>query len=183
VRKTLVIISSTFSLAIMSAQTHLPMNAAEPPDPFIDYGACPFECCTYREWKAESNHPLYEKPHGRVIGTVKKDTTVQALTGETISRPVPFVYPQDSMTTSGIKKGEKVYLYHAEGEGSWIIWYRGKVMEDSIGSLFTGANGVKEFDEQVLKRDRTEWWAKVKLPDGRVGWVHAWGFDHQGCGE
>ena len=51
----------------------------------MDSGACPFECCTYRDWTAETTLTAYEshdpRSRGRVVFTLAPGERVTALTG------------------------------------------------------------------------------------------------------
>ncbi len=42
-------------------------NAQQPPKVHIDRGACPFECCTYREWVAKKEIALVNAPNGKKV--------------------------------------------------------------------------------------------------------------------
>ena len=44
---------------LLLALTQTPHSGA-PPMPYIDQGACPFECCTYRDWVAEAGFQAVE---------------------------------------------------------------------------------------------------------------------------
>ncbi len=64
-------------------------NASPPPAVFIDKGACPFECCTYREWTVEKDTEFYDKVDGKkIIGKVVKGTKIQGVTGEVHTVPL-----------------------------------------------------------------------------------------------
>jgi hypothetical protein len=138
-----------------------------PPDRFVDAGACPFECCTYREWTVRDSIRLLDRPNGtRVIGSARKGETVRGLTGEVISTPVAAKANREIPQTQ-IKPGDTFYVLHYEGEGHWKIWFHGKTM--SVDQSF--------FDVPKLK---AEWWVKIRKPDGVVGWALSSGqFDHQ----
>jgi hypothetical protein len=51
---------------------------------YVDKGACPFECCTYREWRAEKPTRLYADPNADspFVGVAEKGIFVKAETGE-----------------------------------------------------------------------------------------------------
>ena len=144
-------------------------NAAsdKPPDPFVDAGACPFECCTYRQWTVHDSLNLLDRPNGtRVIGFARRGETVQGLTGEVISTPVAVKADREIPDTP-IKPGDTFYVLHYEGEGDWKIWFRGDTT--SVDQSFVG-------DPQL----KAEWWVKVKKRDGVVGWTLSNGqFLHQ----
>jgi hypothetical protein len=66
-------------------------SSAVPPSPYIDVGACPFECCVYRDWRAEGKVALFDHPDGRKMGELDQGEWVTALTGETHSMPLRIV--------------------------------------------------------------------------------------------
>jgi uncharacterized Ntn-hydrolase superfamily protein len=58
-----------------------------PPMPYEDIGACPFECCTYREWASTSQVTTYTErnPAAPVAFLVAPRERVRALTGVVIA--------------------------------------------------------------------------------------------------
>jgi hypothetical protein len=134
-------------------------SKARPPSPYIDVGACPFECCTYRDWRAERPVVLFDRPDGRRIAELGKEEWIRALTGETHSIPLRVVASRE-VPEAGIHPGDVFYVLHYEGEFYWLIWYEGKTFNAEAG------------DSRVPK---TKWWAKVRRKDGSLGWVKAGG--------
>jgi len=147
------------------------------PKTFVDKGACPFECCTYREWSVGKDTTLYDKPNGtQVVGRVKKGEKVTGLTGIIYIAPTPMqvVYPH-----LPYKKGETVYLLTPIGEGFRKVWFNGKVREEEVVFLYNyGADKTcKKPDKECWGRVQGEdnegkmtWWVQVKLPNGKSGW-------------
>jgi hypothetical protein len=77
----------------------------EPPVPYEDIGACPFECCVYREWIANAAVTvLRERRMGSEAAfTLNKGDRVQAITGVVVTRQpgrVRFRTAVDLWTTS-----------------------------------------------------------------------------------
>ncbi len=68
-------------------------GADSPPAKYIDKGACPFECCTYRAWHTKADTVAYTQPDkkAKVVGLLKVNAIVEAITGEVHSTPVRFV--------------------------------------------------------------------------------------------
>jgi hypothetical protein len=63
-----------------------PPGAYKPPMPFYDWGACPFEGCTYRKWKATAPVVVWtSRDHRQVAFTIKSDEWVQGLTGVVVT--------------------------------------------------------------------------------------------------
>jgi hypothetical protein len=136
-----------------------------PPTRYIDRGACPFECCTYRNWKTEKPVTLVDRPEGKKkVATVTKGQTVRGVTGEVISMPVPMVATSDLEGTP-IKKGGRFYRLHYAGEGFWSIWYRGKVYSTELDAGPAPLNGSAPASDPSL------WWVKVRTRGGVTGWT------------
>lgn len=132
-------------------------DVTKPSSPYIDKGACPFECCTYRDWRVARNVVLFDKPDGRRIADLDQGEWVKALTGETRSIPLRIVASRE-IPEAGIHPGDVFYVLHYEGESTWKIWYEGKTFDAESG------------DPRVPK---TTWWAQVRRKSGSVGWVKA----------
>ncbi len=154
--------------SVIAAQT---TREQKPPNVYIDKGACPFECCTYREWVARTDVTLLDSPNGkRVVGRVKKGQKVLALTGEVHSVPLRVVAYHD-YPDAGVKAGDTVYVLHYVGEGYWKVWYDGKLVE------------IEDFPGKGPK-PKTTWWVKLKTSSGAIGWAVEHGnFENQdACG-
>ena len=130
-----------------------------PPSPYIDVGACPFECCAYRDWRTERETTVFDKPGGRKIAKLNKGEWINALDGETHSIPLRVVATHE-ITEAGIHRGDTFYVLHYEGEFYWKIWYKGKTFDTESG------------DPRFPK---TTWWARVRQKNGSIGWVIASG--------
>lgn len=133
-------------------------GADRPPKRFVDVGACPFECCTYRQWVVRDSVQLLDRPNGkRVVGSLHKGEAIQGLTGEVISTPVAVKADREIPETP-IKAGDTFYVLHYDGEGYWKVWFRGK-------TTFVHQSVID------VPRPDAEWWVKVKKADGVVGWT------------
>lgn len=138
-----------------------------PPQPFIDPGACPFECCIYREWFAERAIILWDRPNGRrVVARLRKDEPVEALTGEVHSTPLRVVANRD-LPDEGIKAGDIFYVLHYTGEDSWKIWHHGRVLEVDEGAT----TGVPQPASTWWGEVKSTWWVKVRTQGGLIGWA------------
>ena len=149
-------IAVLFSLALI--------NTSRPPTPYIDKGACPFEGCIYREWIALKAIRLLDRPNGkRVVGMIHQGEHVIGLTGEVHCMPVLVHALEDvpdpqNLRHIVVRKGEAFYLLHRLGEGYWLGWYKGKLID------------VDEFSNPG-KVPQAVWWVKVKTPSGLAGWT------------
>jgi|SRR6267142_807125 len=140
--------------SVIAAQT---TGAQKPPNVYIDKGACPFECCTYREWVARTDVTLLDSPNGkRVVGRAKKGERVLALTGEVHSVPLRVIAQHDYPDV-GVKAGDTIYILHYEGEGYYKVWHHGNVVD------------VENFDEAA--KQKITWWVKLKTRSGSIGWT------------
>jgi hypothetical protein len=140
--------------SVPAAQT---TGEKKPPNVYIDKGACPFECCTYREWVAHTDVTLLDRPNGKkVVGRIKKGERVLALTGEVHSVPLRVIAKYD-YPEAGVKAGDAVYVLHYEGEGYSKVWHEGKVID-----LEDPSDGA---------RQKVTWWVKLKTRSGVIGWA------------
>ena len=137
------------------------------PATYVDKGACPFECCTYRQWTANTAITLWDRPKGtRVGGSLHKGQIVQGLTGEVWSTPLPVKSDRDIPETA-IKAGDTFYALHYDGEGNWKVWFRGALIlvNDTVINI---------------PDTHAEWWVQIKDTGGNVGWaISRRNFDHQ----
>ena len=140
--------------SVLAAQT---TGEKKPPNVYIDKGACPFECCTYREWVARTYVTLLDSPNGKkVVGQINKGERVLALTGEVHSVPVRVIAQQD-YPEAKIKAGDTVYILHYEGEGFWKAWHDGTVVD------------VEDLSD--AGKQKITWWVKLKTRSGAIGWA------------
>jgi hypothetical protein len=124
---------------------------------FIDKGVCPFECCTYRQWKVKKTTILYDKPEGtQQIAILNPGDSVKGMTGEVRSIPVKM-RATHNISMTDIKADDIFYVINYIGEGSWKIWHKEK---------FTT---VHQADVKITKPETT-WWVKVKDAKGNIGW-------------
>ncbi len=65
-----------------------PSEHAGPPLPYLDWGACPFECCTYREWRTVKAVTVLQERRRKssVSFLLKPGDRVVALTGVVVTR-------------------------------------------------------------------------------------------------
>ena len=147
-------------LCVMAAASPPALAAAgaAPPNPFVDKGACPFECCTFRDWRTNRAVTLLDKPNGtRKITIVAAGTVVRGVTGQVFSAPILLTAAHD-YPESPIKTGDVFYALHNAGEGYWAVWFRGKVYS-------------VEFGPKETTNDTSKWWVNIRTRHGKTGWV------------
>ncbi len=179
-KKTITILTILLSANLTAAE----ISTDKPTIPFFDWGACPFECCTYKEWTAKRDVNIYKDRSGKseISFRVKSGQSVRGLTGVVIttaygitkiSKPLQIGYTADSKTPQlSLKAGDIVYTLHYEGEGNDVFWYKGKTYSDQI-AIPDNAWGAPPNSEtvKIISRPQTEWWAQVQDKDGNLGWT------------
>ena len=146
-----------------------------PPKNYLDWGACPFECCVYREWVAKEPVKIYQdrEESSPVVATLNMNESVNALTGVVVTQKVgrakilmPITVWKNSKSISPsevtIKKGAIVYPLHYEGEGYSAFWYKGQIYSGEL------VDAKKVNIEQMNQYD---WWAQIKTKNGEIGWT------------
>lgn len=161
-----------FLVAVLLALASMPTTAAPiaPPNPHVDNGACPFECCTYRDWKTTKPVTLLDKPHGqKIVTSVPAGQVVHGVTGNVYSVPVrtvaakSFKVSSNTFQNASIRKGEVFYVLHYLGEGATLIWFKGKTYDAELEPVSATAEGPPS--------DGPQWWVKVRTLSGKSGWV------------
>ena len=156
-----------------------------PPPNFSDWGACPFECCTYRQWTVDKPTAIYRdrSTTSAVVFRVRKGDRVTGMTGVVITiKPGKAAIRKDTTLGEGtrkihVKAGDTLYLLHYEGEGFFKFWFRGKTYDREM--LFPPDNPVGKSiltdgtasDIETISDPETVWWVKVKNRAGQVGWT------------
>jgi hypothetical protein len=70
--------------------------SGRPPERYVARGACPFECCSYREWDVLKTTALYDVPFGTlVVSSAVKGQRVRGVTGDVHLRPTPVAVVHD----------------------------------------------------------------------------------------
>jgi hypothetical protein len=96
---------------------------------------------------------------------VKKRERVTGITGVVITTKAGQVKALKSFTTSSgvkIKANDIFYLLTYQGEGFYLIWYKGKKFE---------AEAYDKDDMKVLNAPVAVWWVKIRNRRGQVGWT------------
>ncbi|GEM_PF-960412 len=165
------------------------------PVPFYDRGACPFEGCTYRQWKATADILVHQDHSGGspVTFTVGKGEWVTGLTGVVvITNPGKIrILRHIRFGTTAVygQTGEILSALTNEGEGFYKGWFKGKLIS-GLGSEWasTGRNAcagakpagctigleLKSVDQlagEFLERAKSTWWVQIRNSRGQTGWT------------
>jgi len=83
------------------------------------------------------------------------------VTGTVITLRPGYAEALTRVQTEGgrLEPGDIVYLLHYMGEGSWMIWFQGKI---------DGKGMTENFE--ILHYPETVWWVKIRNTKGQIGW-------------
>jgi hypothetical protein len=164
---------------------------AMPKLPYENWGACPFECCSYRRWTVKvDTEILSERRDGAPKRfTVVRSTKVVGVTGVVVTTRVGRAVVERATTIgqshAAVQPGEEILLLHYKGEGFWKYWLRGAIDEEFIPSPEDCRQSAERSPTlfaqcavQVKERPTTIWWVQIRHPDGREGWTRQ--VDHFG---
>jgi hypothetical protein len=163
--------------------------ARVPAGTLVREGACPFECCIYRDWTARSVIPLYADERGAVLlpDTLRPGETFTALGGNVHITGIRLLIVVDTLIADGIPfriarereidappywfPGDTLVMLDHVGEGSYNVWHEGRIAQ--IGYRWVvraefepgGRNGA-----YAIGTHATEWWIHVRRQTGTTGW-------------
>lgn len=173
-------------------------DAAEP-RLHVKSNACPFEGCRFGKWSVRKATILYDHARGSTpVGTARAGEWVNGVTG-TLYVPEIRVevvhaielegddpYVTESWNVVGkLRVGDVFYILGEQGEGFSEIYLRGQTESLDLFPLLERGDGAalyfKSCDQpsskcwwQIPENNRVqkrEWWVKIRLPDGTVGWT------------
>jgi len=166
--------------------------------PYEDPGACPFGCCTYRDWtvKADTDILTSRGDDAPRAFRVLRGTTVRGVTGVVVTTRVGRAVVKRETTIGRrhqtVEPGDEVALLHYLGEGYWKYWLRGQIDQEFIpdpdncrrsGDRSPTMSGRCAVQQEELPE--TIWWVLIRNQDGQEGWTRE--VDHFGnidaCGE
>lgn len=155
-------------------------------------GACPFECCAYGTWTAETRIRVqaFRADTAPVRTVLEPGTSFRAVDGE-----VWVLTPGTAVLRSGAlarwdsggsvpppEEGPRppardtMVLLNTTGESVWRVWDGRSVRK--AGPLAAAEPGDPAGDSlprwaegRVVRRPDTRWWVRVEAPDGTRGWV------------
>ena len=181
------IIAANLAIALLctNASAIAAPSIETPKLPYYDWGACPFECCTYRDWKTTDTVNLVSQPSAKStsVAQIGKGLSVTGMTGVVITSQygiTRIVAPLNVGFTStskapqlSLKPGDVVYTLHYAGEAYDLFWYNGQVYSDQISEPENAWGDVPNHDAvKIVSRPKYEWWVKVKTANGQIGWTN-----------
>jgi hypothetical protein len=153
---------------------HLLFSLDKPALPFVDEGACPFECCQYGSWTARQQVVVRKdrSKQSPIVGRISAGERVTAATGVVVTRREGIVRMLETINFEDVEvpSGAILYVLHYGGEGRDLFWYNGKV---HWGELYaeTVRKATADSPWDVQSVPVTEWWVQVKTSRGITGWI------------
>ncbi len=136
-----------------------------PPVPYIDKGACPFECCTYRRWDVVKPTLIRSamKDTAPVSFRLKAGEKVQGVTGVVITTQpgIVRVLKKTTLANVSLRSGDQLFLLTNLGEGFSKIWFKGRIFQ---------GDPYDESTYKTIREAKAVWWVKVKNRKGQIGW-------------
>lgn len=161
---------------------------SEPPIPYEDHGACPFECCTYRTWVVERDTKILADRADRaaMVFLARRGQKVEGVTGVVVTTKLgrAVVRRPTSIGERALKvqPGDPISILNYVGEGYWKFWIRGIVDKDQIPGPKESCVNDKQVripcDIQISDEPVYVWWARVRSGTGLEGWTRQ--LDHFG---
>lgn len=167
------VLTATLAFSVFSCPDGVAQE--KPPAHYENWGVCPFECCTYREWTADDEIPVHEgrSEQSAIVFRLRPHEQISALTGVVVTekagviridKPVKDGYAEGNDAPQlSLKRGDVVYLLSPLGEGSYLFWYHGKVYRSGIE--IASMPGVDGNDAKM------RWWKQVRNRAGKKGWT------------
>jgi hypothetical protein len=160
-----------FKASLAISQSDYIVSSASPPltnGVFVQRGACPFEGCVYRQWLATADTALHREPNDNsdVVTTVRAGESVFARTGEVHILPLRGIVVR---SIGGFRAGETVYRLSYHGEGTWDVWYNGRVVE-AFNMDYWSRDPVLDFGPDANDEHQGTWWVLIQRSNGETGW-------------
>ncbi|MGH7577529.1 MAG: hypothetical protein ACREM1_20690 [Longimicrobiales bacterium] len=137
-------------------------------------GACPFECCIYRNWEATGEIPVVAQERGTAppVFTIDAGERFRADSGNVHVTSIAVVPVTDSVGDPpywSFGPGDTLVVLDYVGEGFYNVWHDGSVVE--VPTFWS--SGPIEEGEGSLGQHAAEWWVHITMSDGRTGWIRA----------
>jgi len=165
-------IFSTIALSVIAQ--------SEAPELYIDKGVCPYEGCSYGEWRVTAAVVVREAKDtfSSVVCVLHAGDIVMAIEGEVDTRPGVARVLKDRKS---FKKGEHFLLYTYMGEGIIKVWHGGEMTEtetfgfcnaDCINGIVCHKWNPDDPDcwAIVERNQESLWWVRIRSMEGLEGW-------------
>lgn len=156
---------------------------------FTRWGACPFECCVYRDWVAEAPVVVRARPSASaaVVTTIPANARFEADTGYVRITSPQLVIVTDTVEAYRLAArpeggepvrlapGDTLLVLDYEGEGQYQLT-DGSVLY-SAPQFWPNAEGADPYGGakgRTIGAHAAEWWAHVTTADGTEGWIDAY---------
>ena len=148
--------------------------ARVPDSVFVRHGACPFECCMYRECTARAAIAPRAQPRDSAPAgfTLQPGEVFSADSGNVYVTSAQLVVVTDSVGDAhywSFSPGDTLVVLDHVGEGHFSVWQDGKV-QDTEGFWWPGRQPAVA---DTIGTWKTEWWVHATRSDGRSGWFIA----------
>ena len=145
------------------------------PDSILERrGACPFECCTYGNWVADTVIPMYTAPRGTGQPSFRlaKGDPIKTEFGAVYVTSIGLIVVDDTLTLGPadavrLAPGDTLVLLDPIGEGYWTAWRRGEIIEQ-VPPFFESWWRPRQ-SGRMIGRPAREWWVRGSSR-GRTGW-------------
>jgi hypothetical protein len=159
--------------------------------PYDNPGACPFECCAYREWTVQKETRILvdRRDEAATRFLVRAGEKVVGVTGVVTTLKFGLVRVEREtelgVLRTLVRPGDQILLLHYRGEGTWKYWLRGQFdeafipsPEDCRRSADRSPTLFSQCAVQVEQQPDTVWWVTIRNQHGQVGWTRE--VDHFG---
>ncbi len=135
-----------------------------PAELLVAEGACPFECCTYREWRAPVPLPRLSAPiDGAPIDTIPVGEMFDAVTGIVFITGIQVIVVLDSLDGSGEPRPSVA--------ASAVPWTAVFLPGDTLVALdYLGEGFFRAWDGAETREVQQFWWP-VEAEEAAPGWA------------
>lgn len=165
--------SQIFATLLLLISISVNLSAEEIQVPFVVENACPFEGCTFGEWKVLKDTKILELPdrNSVVVGSLKANTSVNIVSGIEIIIPGRAVVIDEPYAHKELINPEKeVLILNYWGEGRSQVFHDGNYFSIKIARSKDQCSNNPNWRYcwvKVLRNPISQWWVKVH----NLGWV------------
>jgi hypothetical protein len=151
-------------------------GAQQPQSPVLNYGACPFEGCTFGKWLVTRETTIFTtwKEGRKPWATLQKGEVVTGLTGTHITWEPDHIQVSRSIPELQLQPGDLILRYMSHGEGFADIWVKGEWKKEYDCTFITEKDNsgcLRDCAARVISEGRKDWWVRLKTSQGKIGWT------------